>query len=152
MFVIYHFDTYCRLFQAQLGLHLSSEVGGKGGGDVGNAGSNLHDVDVAAFLAYGLDGVENFGGDGLHLLSLCLLKSLVVVLASLEDTLVEVVKFLVATSLDVLGQGGLFFLKSLGFLLQLVLHLLQVGLILFCEFLYLCASSIILGHGLNDFL
>ena len=57
-----------RLFQAQLGLYLSSHIVAEGCADIRHATSDIHDVDITTLLTNGLDGINHLGRDGLHLL------------------------------------------------------------------------------------
>ena len=102
-----------QLLQTELCLHLRRHVGRQCGADVGDAASEVHDVDITARLAYLLDGIENLGGDSLHLLRLLLGESLLVVLIALLNLLVHVLQLLLAALLDVGGQRSLLLLVSL---------------------------------------
>ena len=70
------------LLQSKLSLDLSSNIGRERCADVRQR-IVLHDVDIAASLADGLDGIEHLGLNGLHLLARGLLESLLVILEAL---------------------------------------------------------------------
>ena len=54
----------------ELRFHVSRNIFAQSSADVGDACAGIHDVNIAACLTNSLDGVYQFGGDGLHLVLL----------------------------------------------------------------------------------
>ena len=90
--------------------------------------------------------------DGLQLLLLSLLKSLLVGLVGLLDALIEIVELLLAALFNIFRECSTLFIESVSLLLQFILHRLQVGLILLGELLEIGLSSFEFRHHLNDVL